>query len=101
MAAGDNAIIKNKALDAQRKELDTTVYVTKVNDLELDEGQEQIEVSAGERALDIECIVRTFVGMGTVDVGKSTRMNVKLDAGRTYQLGARLTQEGECTPTLQ
>lgn len=99
--AGDNAIIKNKSLDAPRKELDTAVYVTKVNDLDMEEGQAEIEVTAGERTLDIECIVRTFVGMGSVDLGKSTRMNVKLEAGRTYQLGAKLTREGECTPTLQ
>ncbi len=99
--AGDNAIIKNKSLDAPRKELDTAVYVTKVNDLDMEEGQAEIEVTAGERTLDIECIVRTFVGMGSVDLGKSTRMNVKLEAGRTYQLGAKTTREGECTPTLQ
>ncbi|MDQ3259220.1 MAG: hypothetical protein M3Q00_00300 [Pseudomonadota bacterium] len=99
--ASDNAIIKNKSLDTQRKELDIAVYVTKVNDLDLEEGQEEIEVTAGERTLDIECIVRSFVGMGTLDLGKSTRMNVKLEAGRTYQLGAKLTKEGECTPTLQ
>ena len=101
VAAGDNAIIKNKAIDERRKELDTAVYVTKVNDLDMEEGQSEIEVTAGERTLDIECIVRTFVGMGTVDLGKATRMNVKLEAGRTYQLGAKLTQEGECTPILQ
>lgn len=99
--AGDNATIKNKPLDAERKELATSVYVTKVNDLEIEQGQSEIEVTAGERALDIECIVRTFVGMGTVDIGKSTRMNVQLEAGRKYQLDAKLTPEGECTPVLK
>lgn len=99
--AADHAIIKNKVLDAQRKELDTAVYVTKVNDLGMEEGQAEIEVSAGERTLDIYCIVRTFVGMGTVDIGKSTRMIVKLDAERTYRLDAKLSAEGDCTPTLQ
>jgi hypothetical protein len=100
LAANDNAIIKNKAIDQQHKELDTAVYVTKVNDLDLEEGQSEIEVTAGERTLDVECVVRTFVGMGTVDLGKSSRINVKLEPGRTYQLGAKLTQEGECTPTI-
>jgi hypothetical protein len=99
-AANDNAIIKNKAIAPQHKELDTAVYVTKVNDLDLEEGQSEIEVTAGERTLDVECVVRTFVGMGTVDLGKSSRINVTLEPGRTYQLGAKLTREGECTPTL-
>jgi hypothetical protein len=100
LAANDNAIVKNKAIDPQHKELDTAVYVTKVNDLDMEEGQSEIEVTAGERTLDIECVVRTFVGMGTVDLGKSSRINVTLEPGRTYQLGAKLTQDGECTPTL-
>ncbi len=99
-AASDNAIIKNKAIDEKRKELDTAVYVTKVNDLDMEEGQSEIEVTAGDRTLDIECVVRTFVGMGTVDLGKSSRINVTLEPGRTYQLGAKLTKDGECTPTL-
>lgn len=99
-AASDNAIIKNKAIDEKRKELDTAVYVTKVNDLDMEEGQSEIEVTAGDRTLDIECVVRTFVGMGTVDLSKSSRINVTLEPGRTYQLGAKLTKDGECTPTL-
>jgi hypothetical protein len=100
-SADDQAIIRNKPLDSQRKELDSTVYVTKVNDLDVAEDQTEIEVTAGERTLEVACIVRTFVGMGTVDLGKSTRMNIKLEAGRIYQLNAKLSGEGDCTPILR
>lgn len=99
--ASDSAIIKNKIFASQHKELDTAVYVTKVNDLNMEEGQDEIEVSAGDRTLEVACVVRTFVGMGTVDLGKSTRMNVNLKAGRTYQLDAKLNKESDCTPILQ
>jgi hypothetical protein len=99
--AADQAVVKNKVFDSQHKELDTAVYVTKVNELDMEEGQDEIEVSPGNRILEVACIVRTFVGMGTVDLGKSTRMSVTLAAGRTYRLDAKLTKDGDCTPILQ
>lgn len=96
----DNAIIKNKIMGEQRQEIDTAVTLKKINDLAIDDLQDQTEVSPGEHTLEIECIVRTFVGMGTVDLGKMKQFTIAINAGRTYQLGAKFSPEGECTPTI-
>lgn len=98
--AAENAVIKNKAMDEERKEIATAATLKKINGLEIEDLQTQTEVSAGEHTLEIECIVRTFVGMGTVDLGKMKQFTLPLDAGRTYQLGATISPDGECTPTV-
>ncbi len=98
--AADNATIKNKSFNEHRKEIDAAVVVKKVNGLEMEADQSEVDVSAGERTLELECIVRTFVGMGTVDIGKLKQITVPLEAGHTYQLGAKLSPDGECTPTI-
>lgn len=98
--AAENAVIKNKAMDEERKEIATAATLKKINGLEIEDLQTQTEVSAGEHTLEIECIVRTFVGMGTVDLGKLKQFTLPLDAGRTYQLGATISPDGECTPTV-
>ena len=98
--AADNATIKNKSFGERRKEIDAAVIVKKVNGLEMEADHAEIEVSAGERTLQLECIVRTFVGMGTVDIGKLKQITVPVEAGHTYQLGAKLSPDGECTPTI-
>ena len=100
-AAADNVTIKNKSFEERRKEIDAAaVVVKKVNGLEMEADQSEIDVSAGERTLELECIVRTFVGMGTVDIGKLKQITIPLEAGHTYQLGAKLSPDGECTPTI-
>jgi hypothetical protein len=98
--AAENAIVKNKAMDEERKEIATAATLKKINGLEIEELQNQTEVSPGEHTLAIECIVRTFVGMGTVDLGKMKQFTLPLDAGRTYQLGAEISPDGECSPTI-
>jgi hypothetical protein len=98
--AVDNATIRNKSFDERRKEVDASVVVKKVNGLEMEADQSEVDVSAGERTLELECTVRTFVGMGTVDIGKLKQITVPLEAGHTYQLGAKLSPDGECTPTI-
>ena len=98
--AAENATIKNKAMDEARKEVATAATLKKINGLEIEELQSQTEVSPGEHTLEIECIVRTFVGMGTVDLGKMKQFTMAMDAGRTYQLGGKISPDGECTPTI-
>ena len=98
-AAADNVTVKNKSFEERRKEIDAVV-VKKVNGLEMEADQSEIDVSAGERTLELECIVRTFIGMGTVDIGKLKQITVPLEAGHAYQLGAKLSPDGECTPTI-
>jgi hypothetical protein len=98
--AADNAVIKNKAFGERTKEVDTAVVVKKINDLDIEADQSETEVSPGERTLEVECVVRTFVGMGTVDIGKLKRFTLPLEAGKTYQLGGKITEDGECTPTI-
>ena len=98
--AAENAIVKNKIISDQRKEVATAAALKKINGLEIEELQNQTEVSPGEHTLEIECVVRTFVGMGTVDLGKMKQFTLSLDAGRTYQLGAKISPDGECTPTI-
>ena len=98
--AADNAVIKNKSFGERIKEFDTAVAVKKINDLEMEADQREIEVSPGERTLEVECVVRTFVGMGTVDIGKLKQFTVPLEAGKTYQLGGKVADDGECTPTI-
>ncbi len=98
--AAENAVIKNKAMDEERKEIATAATLKKVNGLEIEDNQMQTEVSPGEHTLAIECVVRTFVGMGTVDLGKMKQFTMNFDARRTYQLGATVSPEGECTPTI-
>ena len=98
--AADNATIKNKSFDERRKEIDAAVVVKKVNGLEMEADHAEVDVSARERTLELECIVRTFVGMGTVDIGKLKQITAPLEAGHTYQLGAKLSPDGECTPTI-
>jgi hypothetical protein len=98
--AADNAVIKNKAFSERTKEVDTAVVVKKINDLDIEADQSETEVSPGERTLEVECVVRTFVGMGTVDIGKLKRFTLPLEAGKTYQLGGKITEDGECTPTI-
>ena len=98
--AAENAIIKDKAMDEERKEIATAATLKKINGLEIEELQTQTEVSPGEHTLQIECVVRTFVGMGTVDLGKMKQFTMKFDARRTYQLGATVSPDGECTPTI-
>ncbi len=98
--AAENAIIKNKAMNEDSKEIATAASLKKINGLEIENDQSQSEVSSGEHTLEIECVVRTFVGMGTVDLGKMKQFTLALDAGRTYQLGAKISPDGECTPTI-
>ena len=98
--AADNATIKNKSFNEHRKEIDAAVVVKKVNGLEMEADQSEVDVSAGERTLELECIVRTFVGVGPVDIGKLKQITVPLEAGHTYQLGAKLSPDRECTPTI-
>jgi hypothetical protein len=98
--AAENAIIKNKAMTEERKEIATAATLKKINGLDIEDLQTETEVSPGEHTLAIECIVRTFVGMGTVDMGKMKQFTLLLDAGRTYQLGAEISPNGECTPTI-
>ena len=98
--AAENAIVKNKIISDQRKEVATAAALKKINGLEIEELQNQTEVSPGEHTLEIECVVRTFVGMGTADLGKMKQFTLSLDAGRTYQLGAKISPDGECTPTI-
>jgi hypothetical protein len=98
--AAENAIIKNKAMDEARKEIATAATLKKINGLEIEDLQTQTEVSPGEHTLEIDCVVRTFVGMGTVDLGKMKQFTLPLDAGRTYQLGAKMSPDGECTPVI-
>ena len=43
--------------------------------------------------LEIECIVRAFVGMGAVDLGKIKHFTMAMDAGGTYQLSAILSPD--------
>ena len=100
VSAANYALIKNKVFDDRRKEIDTAVVVRKVNGLAMDENQDQVEVSPGEPTLEIECIVRTFVGMGTVDIGKLKQITVPIEAGHTYQLGAKLAPDGECIASV-
>ena len=99
-SAAENAIIKNKAMDDERKEIATAATLKKINGLEIEDDQARTEVSPGEHTLQIECVVRTFVGMGTVDLGKMKQFTMNFDAGRTYQLGATVSPDGECTPTI-
>ncbi len=98
--AAENALIKNKAMDEERKEIATAATLKKVNGLDIEDDQMQTEVSPGEHTLAIECVVRTFVGMGTVDLGKMKQFTMNFDASRTYQLGATIEPDGECTPTI-
>ena len=98
--AAENAVIKNKVMDEARKEIATAATLKKINGLEIEDLQTQTEVSPGEHTLQIECVVRTFVGMGTVDLGKMKQFTMNFDPGRTYQLGGKLAPDGECTPTI-
>jgi hypothetical protein len=98
--SAENAVIKNKAMDEERKEVATAATLKKINGLEIEDLQIETAVSPGEHTLAIECVVRTFVGMGTVDLGKMKQVTLPLDAGRSYQLGADISPDGECTPTI-
>lgn len=99
--ADSNAVIKHKLMDENSHHDDASVVVTRVNNEPVTDNVNQTDAPAGEQSLEVECVVRLFVGMGTVDFSKLTRMAVKLEAGRTYQLGTKLTTQGDCTPTIQ
>jgi hypothetical protein len=101
--AADNAIIKNKILAAITKdqEQDAAVTVLKVGAKQFAPDQAAVQAPAGEQSLEIECTSRTFVGMGTMDISKTVNMTVKLEPGRTYQLGAKLSKRGDCMPTIE
>jgi hypothetical protein len=101
--SANSATIKNKVLAVISKDnqQDAAVTVRKIGAKELPPDQAAVEATPGEQRLEVECLSRTFVGMGTMDIAKTVQMTVKLEPGKTYQLGARLTKRGDCMPTME
>lgn len=99
--AEGTALIKHKLMNEKNHDTDASVVVARVNNQPIIATADQTNVPAGEQSLEVECLVKLYVGMGTVDFSKVSRMDVKLEAGKTYQLGATLTAKGDCTPTIE
>ena len=100
-SADEPAVIKHKLLNEESRDTDASVVVRRINNTPITETANQTITPAGEQLLELECLVRLFVGMGTVDFSKVSQMAVKLDIGKTYQLGAIVTPQGDCEPTIQ
>ncbi len=96
------AIVKNKefSLDDKKKEVDAAVAVEALNGKPVTLEVAEVEVPPGEQEIEVHCTSRLFVGMGTVDFGKSVRMAYKFEPGKVYRLGARVDPRGDCVPTL-
>lgn len=99
--ANDVAVIKHKLINEESRDTDASVVVKRINNTPIAEIADRTMTPAGEQLLEVECLVRLFVGMGTVDFSNVTQMGVKLEDGKTYQLGAIITATGGCQPTIQ
>lgn len=100
--AGETAVIRNKALAiGGGKEVDAAVSIGSIDSRRVQPGNDSLETAAGKHSLVVLCRARVFVGMGTVDFDTRAVMDVDLEAGRTYQLGARATVKGDCIPVIE
>jgi hypothetical protein len=100
--AQEKATIKNKDFEpAAGKEMDASVAVVKINGAPMEGVTDEVQVTAGEQRVQVVCTSRLFVGMGTMDIAKEVDLTVDVKKGRTYKLGARLSEKGDCMPTIE
>jgi hypothetical protein len=99
--AQEKATIKNKDFDPGGKEMDASVAIVKINGEPMEGVSDEVQVAAGEQRVQVVCTSRLFVGMGTMDIAKEVDLTVDLKKGRTYKLGARLSEKGDCMPTIE
>ena len=100
--AEEVAVIVNRAFAAHGgKEVDAAVRVLAVDSVPVSAMQSRLLLSGEAHVIDVLCTARVFVGMGTVDFDSQSRMTIRVATGRTYQLNARASVQGECTPVLE
>lgn len=101
-AAEPQAVIRNRAFTVGGgKEVDAAVNVVAIDSRPAVAGKTHIEVEPGLHVFEIVCMARVFVGMGTVDFPGKSALTVQVESGRVYQLAAKVTVQGDCTPMLE
>jgi hypothetical protein len=100
-AAEDGFILNRAFTVGEGKEIDAAVRVLKLDSVAVDPSLSIIRTSAGAHVLEVSCTARVFAGMGRVDFDSRSAMTIEVEAGRTYQLGARYSVRGDCTPVLE
>lgn len=100
-AAEDGFILNRAFTVGDGKEVDAAVRVLKLDSVAVRASLPKVRTPAGTHVLEVLCTARVFAGMGTVDFGSRSVMTIEVEAGRTYQLGARYSVRGDCTPVLE
>jgi hypothetical protein len=100
--AEEAAFITNRAFTVGGgKEVDAAVRVLAVDFVAVNATQSKVRLSGGTHVVEVLCTARVLVGMGTADFDRKSALTVQVAAGRTYQLDARVSVRGECTPVLE
>lgn len=100
--AGAVAFIMNRAFAVGGgREVDAAVRVLAIDSAPVSASLSEVPSSAGRHVIEVSCTARVFAGMGTIDFDSRSAMAVELAAGRSYQLGARYSVRGDCTPVLE
>ena len=100
--AEEAAVIRNRAFTpGGGKEVDAAVRIMAVDSVPVSATLPQVRVPAGTRVIEVVCTARVFVGMGTVDFDSKSALTVQVTGGRSYQLDAGVSVQGDCSPVLE
>ncbi|MBC8007281.1 MAG: hypothetical protein H7X76_04445 [Prolixibacteraceae bacterium] len=100
--AEEAAVIRNRAFaHGGGKEVDAAVRMVAVDSVPVGAKLAQVRIAAGTRAIEVVCTARVLAGMGTVDFDSISVLTVQVAGGRSYQLEARVSVQGDCAPFLE
>ncbi len=100
--AQEDALIRNLAFSrVDGADVGAEASVVAVDGVPVGEISTEIRLPAGMRSIEVNCGASVFAGMGRVRLEHKSVLTSRIEAGKIYQLQARVSAQGDCTPVLE
>ena len=100
--AQEDAVIRNLAFSrVDGADVGAEASVVAVDGLPVGKTSAEVRLPAGMRSIEVNCAASVFAGMGRVRLEHKSVLTSQIEAGRIYQLQARVSAQGDCTPVLE
>ena len=100
--AQEDALIRNLAFSrVDGADVGAEASVVAVDGVPVGETSTEIRLPAGMRSIEVNCAASVFAGMGRVRLEHKSVLKSQIEAGKIYQLQARVSAQGDCTPVLE
>ena len=100
--AQEDALIRNLAFSrVDGADVGAEASVVAVDGVPVGETSTEIRLPAGMRSIEVNCAASVFAGMGRVRLEHKSVLTSQIEAGKIYQLQARVSAQGDCTPVLE